>query len=120
MNTPEPVYFEKKRPIRDRLNCDNGRIKSLDVAYLQNPFVPPSRFEQCIGLCKIRGHGLLDKHVQSALEEPAAHFGVSDRRHCYASGLGKLANLLETSQRFCLKFRRNSFCPRLISIVNSN
>ncbi len=114
------MYFEKKRPIENRLNRCHGGIKALDVAHLQNPFVPPRRFEKRIRLLEIQGHRLFDQDVQPVFEQPAAHLDVRDSRHRHAGCFGKFADFFEAAQRARLKFYSDGLRASRISIVNAN
>jgi hypothetical protein len=106
------VYFEKKRPIENRLNGSHCGVESFDVAHLQYPVLSPSRFKECIRFRKIHGHGLFYKHVQPALEELATHFGMRHSRHRHTDRLRELADFVETSQNLCLKLGCDSFRAR--------
>jgi hypothetical protein len=114
------MYFEKKRPIQNRFNRCHSGIKTFDMAHLQNPFVPPGRFEKRIRLRQIHSHGLLDQHVQPAFEQLATHLGVRYGRYRYAYGFGKLADFIKAAQSLSLKLRSDSFRPLLISVIDPN
>jgi hypothetical protein len=91
------VYFEKKRPMENRLNRHYGGVKALDVAHLQNALAPPRSFEKCVRLRETNGHGLFDQHIQTAFQKLATHFGVRDGGHRYADGIRKLVDFSKTA-----------------------
>ena len=61
----EAMDFEEQWVVEDRLNGKHGRIKSLDVAHLQDPLKSSGGVEQLIGFGQVRGHGFLDEHVDA-------------------------------------------------------
>ena len=44
----QPVHFKKQRPVHNRLHRQHCRIKSFDVAHLQNSPVPLGRLQQLV------------------------------------------------------------------------
>ncbi len=116
----QSVHFEEQRPVQDRLDRNYGRVEAFDVAHLKDPSAFLRRTEQRIGLRKIHGHRLLDKHVESHFQQPAAHLRVRDRRDGDARGVRAAAQLIETIQDLRLKFRRNGRGAFWILVEDAN
>jgi len=116
----EAVNFEKKRAVKNWFDRYHRRVKTLDVAHLQNTIVTACFLEKGVSLHKIHGHGLLDKDVQATGEKMAAHLGVCHGWNGDARGFREFADFVETAQCFGLKLGCDDFSAGLILVVDAD